>query len=86
MAKRYELAIKYTEKYRSVLPPCRYCGNTDVRICTDRTIFGPSRNTWFVACQTPKCDCTDSFTRVKDAVSAWIRRTAAANTVKEETL
>lgn len=70
MAKRFELAEKYTEKYRAVLRPCRYCGNTDIRIVSDRSIFG-SHNTWSVCCMTPKCDCTGEYTKIKDAVKAW---------------
>lgn len=70
MAKRFEQAKAYTERYRSVLLPCRICGNTDVRIVSDRDMF-PARNVWGVACMTPKCDCGKCFTSVKAAVQAW---------------
>lgn len=36
MSKRYEQARVYTEKYKDKLSPCRWCGNTDIRIVTDR--------------------------------------------------
>ena len=32
---------------------------------------GNTRDVWFVACSTPKCDCTRSYTSVKDAVAGW---------------
>lgn len=70
MAKRFELAKKYTEKYKSVLNPCKHCGNTDVRIESDRSVF-PPKNQWSVCCATHACDCTGSYDKVKDAVAAW---------------
>lgn len=73
MANRFEQAKKFTEKYKRLLPPCRYCGNTDIRIVSDRTIVNP-RNGWSVCCMTPKCDCTGVYTSVKDAIEAWNRR------------
>lgn len=74
MAKRFELAKKYTEKYKSVLNPCKCCGNTDIRIESDRSVF-PSRNQWSVCCTTRACDCTSSYDKVKDAVAAWQQKT-----------
>lgn len=70
MANRFEMAKKYTEKYKQILLPCQFCGNEDVRIVSDRSVFG-SRNLWGVCCQTPKCDCTGSYISVKDAVKRW---------------
>ena len=71
MSLRYEQAKQYTERYKNKLLPCAVCKSEDVRICTDRTIFPKPQNVWFVACQTPNCDCTDSFTSVKQAVARW---------------
>lgn len=71
MAKRFERAKAYTEKYRAVLLPCRYCGNTDIRIVSDRTGLAPSRDGWSVCCQTEKCDCTGTYKSVRDAVNRW---------------
>lgn len=72
MAKRFEKAKAYTEKYRDVLLPCRYCHNTDIRIESERTMTpGATRDAWSVTCSTPKCDCTSAYTSVKDAVAAW---------------
>lgn len=75
MAKRFEKAKEYTEKYKNQLLPCRYCGNTDIRIVSDRTIFpSPSRDGWSVCCSTKSCDCTNVYTSVKKAIEAWNRR------------
>lgn len=75
MSKRFELAIKYTQKYKHLLKPCRYCKNTDIHIVSDRTIFdNPPRNVWSVVCGTHNCDCTGVHTKVKDAVDAWNRQ------------
>lgn len=71
MAKRFELAKAYTEKYRSKLLPCKHCGNTDIRIVSDRTVFQPSKNGWSVCCMTTSCDCTGVYTSVKEAVKRW---------------
>lgn len=73
MAKRFDQAKRYTEKYKGALPPCKYCGNTNIVISSDRTIFNP-RNVWAVCCTTRACDCTADFTKVKDAVKAWQER------------
>lgn len=73
MAKRFEKAKEYTEKYKSVLLPCRYCHNTDIRIESERTIFNP-RDAWSVTCSTPKCDCTRAYTSVREAVRVWNER------------
>lgn len=78
MAKRFDLAKKYTQKYKHLLPPCKYCGNTDIRIVSDRTILVKPRNVWSVCCSTPSCDCTAEFVRVQDAVDAWNRRVNAS--------
>ena len=71
MAKRFEKAKEYTAKYRGILSPCRHCGNTDIRIASDRSIFGKKRNTWSVVCSNPSCDCTAEYTSVRAAVDAW---------------
>lgn len=70
MAKRFELAKKYTKQYQDSLLPCGVCGNTDVRVVSDRSIFG-ARDTWSVCCSTHGCDCTGPYTSVKEAVRRW---------------
>lgn len=70
MAKRFEKAKAYTQAYQHVLLPCRHCGSTDIRVLSDRTIF-PPKDVWFVACSTPSCDCTASFSSVRRAVQRW---------------
>lgn len=67
MAKRFAKAKYYTEKYKNILKPCKYCENTDVRIASDV-------NGWSVVCMTPKCDCTKTYTSVKKAIEAWNQR------------
>lgn len=76
MAKRFEKAKEYTKKYKSLLQPCRYCGNTDIRIVSDRSILGKTGNTWSVVCTTPSCDCTAEYTSVRAAISAWNKKGA----------
>lgn len=73
MAERFKKAKAYTEKYKHLLQPCKECGSTDVRIMSDRTM-GVSRDTFFVSCQTPHCDCTDSYTSVLKAIEKWNRQ------------
>lgn len=73
MAIRFILADKYTKKYKDRLHKCNYCGNTDVRVGSSRSIF-PPKNQWFVACMTYACDCTGDFDRVIDAVMDWEER------------
>lgn len=70
MAQRYEQAKRYTEKYKNSLLPCRYCGNTNVHIVSERH-FGDNRTYWAVCCQTYACDCTSDYTKVADAVNRW---------------
>lgn len=70
MAKRFERAKAYTKKYKSILLPCRCCGDTDIRITSERTIF-PAKDAWAVGCGTPCCDCTGAYTSVKKAVKRW---------------
>lgn len=70
MAKRFEKAKEYTEKYRNELLSCKSCGNTDIRIVSDRTIF-PPKDGWSVCCMTESCDCTGVYTSVKEAVKRW---------------
>ena len=71
MAKRYEKAREYTEKYKSALLPCRICGNENIVIVSDREIFYSKGNLWSVCCSTRACDCTKSFTSVREAVKRW---------------
>ena len=70
MANRFERAKAYTEKYRSVLLPCRHCNNTDIRVVSDRTIFPPG-DAWSVCCSTKSCDSTGSYKSVRAAVNRW---------------
>ena len=71
MAKRFEKAKYYTEKYKNILNPCKYCGNTDIRIASDRSILEKPCNTWSVVCTTPACDCTGEYTSVNEAIKHW---------------
>lgn len=70
MAKRFEKAKYYTQKYKSILKPCKYCGNTDIRIVSDRTMF-PPKDGWSVCCMTDKCGCVGIYTSVKKAIELW---------------
>lgn len=70
MAKRFEKAKEYTEKYKSILLPCKWCGNNDIRIKSDRMMF-PPKDGWCVCCATSSCDCTRTYLSVKDAVNRW---------------
>lgn len=81
MAKRFELASQYTEKYRDKLHPCKYCGNTDIRIVlgrarisSNRTDFCGTKNVWSVVCSTLYCDCTGEYDSVKEAVDVWNKK------------
>lgn len=80
MIKRFEQAKKYTLKYKELLTPCTVCGNTDVRIVSDRELFAPQRNLWSVCCATRACDCTGSYPRVKEAIEAWQNKCDKNNT------
>lgn len=83
MSKRYEQARIYTEKYKSQLKPCKWCGNTDICITTDRltvvtnddkTVSNAQCKTvngWSVVCSTPHCDCTAVYTSVYKAIKQW---------------
>jgi hypothetical protein len=64
MAKRCENAKYFTEKYKSILRSCKYCGNKDIRIASDP-------DGWSVVCMTKSCDCTAIYTSVKKAVEVW---------------
>lgn len=70
MAKRFDKAKEYTQKYKSILLPCRWCGNTDIRIVSERTIFDP-KDGWSVCCSTHACDCTRAYTSVRKAIARW---------------
>lgn len=71
--KRYEKAKEYTQKYKNVLAPCKYCGNTDIYITSDRAFWGSNKgkNLWSVVCSTPNCDCTKPFSSVRAAITHW---------------
>lgn len=69
MAKRFEKAREYTQKYKPILLPCKECGCEDIKILSDRTIFNP-KNVWSVSCS--NCgECVYGFARVNDAVQRW---------------
>ena len=70
MSKRFEQAKQYTQKYKDILLPCKYCGSQDVHITSERSIFG-AKNEWAVSCTTRSCDCTGQYTSVRKAVQAW---------------
>lgn len=74
MAKRFVKAEEYTRKYKDSLKPCKYCGNADIRIVSDRMVYPPGDG-WSVCCMTPKCDCTGIYKSVKMAIEAWNKRT-----------
>ena len=82
MSKRFEKAVYYTEKYRSVICPCKYCGNKDIRIGSDREIFG-NKEIWYVACMTPKCDSTGGSTSVIKEIKKWNKRHSGERKYKE---
>lgn len=83
MSKRYEQAKIYTEKYKAQLKPCRWCGNADICITTDRLTVVTNNdrtvsnaryktiNGWSVVCSTPHCDCTSIHTSVQKAIKQW---------------
>ena len=71
MAIRFEKAKEYTAKYKKDLLPCSYCGNTNVRIVSDRVMGPPAKDGWSVCCETERCDCTGVYTSVKAAIKRW---------------
>lgn len=71
MAKRFEKAKEYTEKYASHLLPCKYCGNTNIVIVSDRTIFPKPKDVWGVCCSIDKCGCSGVHTSVRKAIQEW---------------
>lgn len=64
MAKRHEKAKYYTEKYKSILKPCKHCGNKDILIASET-------DGWSVVCTTKSCDCTATYTSVRKAIERW---------------
>ena len=69
MAKRFEDARRYTEKYKDIILPCRYCKSEDVEIVSDRAIF-ENKNLFLVRCR--NCpDCGPENTSVKKAIELW---------------
>ena len=67
MAKRFEKAREYTEKYKSVLLPCKECENKEITISSDIFL---GKYHWSVNCSTKACDyCSD--VSIKKAVEKW---------------
>lgn len=71
MAKRFEKAREYTEKYKNVLLPCKHCKSKEIIINSDRLPLYDNKNYWSVNCSTIGCDCTGFYTSVKEAVNRW---------------
>lgn len=74
MAKRFEKAREYTEKYKSVLLPCKYCGCKDIQITSEKMVMNDPKNYWCVTCSTYGCDCTGFYTSVRMAIKKWNER------------
>lgn len=72
MAARYDKAKMYTERFKGQFIPCRYCGNTDIRVWTETETFG-GKPYWTVNCMTEFCD-TIRVNRIRDAVRLWNNR------------
>ena len=72
MAKRFEQAKRYTEKYGALLRACQYCGSNNIQFASDRGMF-PPRNEWSICCQTKNCDFVSGYTSIKEAITAWNR-------------
>ncbi len=69
MAKRFEDAKRFTEKFKDKILPCRSCGSKNVRVVSERSIFD-SKNVWYIGC----CDCPDcgpESTSVRKAIKFW---------------
>lgn len=71
MARRFEKAKEYTERFKSVLLPCKHCGNTDIRVASDRMMFPKPKDGWSVCCATHACDSTGVYAKVMEAVNRW---------------
>lgn len=71
MAKRFEKAKYYTEKYKNILLPCKHCGNRKIVIASEKSLLGDNKDYWAVCCSTPACDCTGDYTSVRAAVNSW---------------
>lgn len=69
MAKRFERAREYTQKYKHLLHPCKWCDSYDIEIQSDRSIFS-YQNIWNVVC-TNCGNCVCGEPKVKDAVKRW---------------
>ena len=65
MAKRFERARRYTEKYREKLKACYHCGWTGMTIEADLLLGKP---VWSVTCQ---CGNYAWDSSVKRAVEKW---------------
>ena len=72
MSKRFEKARHYTALYKSYLAPCKYCGNTDIQISSDRGYPDP-KYYWSVNCMTDNCDFTID-TSIRRAIAKWNSR------------
>ena len=70
MAKRFEKAREYTEKYKSLLLPCRICGNKEIIITSDILL---SKYVWSITCTTKSCDYYSDVS-VKNAIKKWNER------------
>ena len=71
MSKRFEKAKEYTEKYKDLLLPCKYCKSNDIHITSERMVMNDNHNYWCVTCSTMGCDCTKFYTSVNKAIKAW---------------
>ena len=83
MSKVYDLARKYTEKYKDSLQPCKYCGNTEITITRDRGIFD-NRYYWSVNCSTHACDFTGGHTSIKQAIKTWNDKHSGKGDIRDE--
>ena len=72
MAVRFDKAKMYTEKFKGQFLPCRYCGNTDIRVWTETETIG-GKPFWTVCCMTVYCDSI-RVDRIRDAVKMWNKR------------
>lgn len=69
MAKRFDRAREYTQKYKHLLYPCKHCNGHNIGIESDR-IFFPPQNVWNVVCA--DCgNCVCGITKVRDIVKRW---------------
>lgn len=86
MAKRFDKAREYTEKYKSMLLPCKYCGSEDIIITSERMVMNDSHNYWCVGCTTHACDCTGFYTSVKEAIKNWNKKQGGSTNAENSVL